>query len=796
MIRAELKGRSVRLFDHINAIEPIAEILDEPGAPPTVSPKSSKSITSRRFVIASDGGYMGTIEWVAPPCRSRAVMGRIDALLRTLGSALELDRDYRIHVDTAQRLGILQELNQAAADAPDYRHALNAFLKVISIALDADCAQAWSTTHDQYGAHTTYETEHVFGIASRANDFCAAVRADLAMGDHERYGSGMMHRDGLLVARIDELDIMPGTYLAAVARYGFRSLVSIPVRRGDVVLGFTLLFDRAMENSPELRRLMADLSSGLSDLLQRKISEDRVALLTSALECSNDAVAITEADGLRAGIGDFKGPSARIVYVNRAFTELTGYTAAEAIGNSAAMLHGPQSDSRIIEASIQARAQRTDARGEIIHYRKDGTPHWVRFSAAPVFDAQNNCNHYVVIYRDIMEWRAAQDALAARAAELRRLSIEQRTVLDALPANIVLLHANGDIRSVNRGWAEYAAAHGLEGGVDWQTMNYFDICRRAAATGDRGMVDAWRAIQEVLSGDQEACSFDYPCHAPGAEQWFRCFFVNLPDDEAGYVAMHIDVTVRVRAIQQMTMALKTAEEADRMKGEFLANMSHELRTPLNAICGFSEMMKNEMLGPLGTAQYKEYAKDIHDSGSHLLAVISDVLDMAKVSAGAMVLSPDWLDPRDPLRLAIKMGGASMEAADIRIDQGTRDSVPEIYADGRRLAQTLLNLLSNAVKFSAAGSPIHVTLGTSSDGGFMIDVADAGIGMDAAEIGIALQPFKQVQGHLARSYEGTGLGLPLAKSLSELNGASFSIVSEKSIGTRVSLIWPPERVRWA
>ncbi len=794
MIRDELRARSVHLFDHINAVDPIAEVAAGAGDPPTAGPAGRKLLTSRRFVMTSDGGYMGTVEWVAPRCRSRAVMRRVESLLRTLGAALALDQDYRTHAQTARRLGVLRELSQAAADARDYRQALDSFVKVISITLAADCAQAWSTSDDINDGRTAYEADYT-GLSSRAREFCAAVQAEMARGNHRRYGSGMMHRNGLLVAAVDELDIVPGTYLATVAQYGFRSLVSIPVRRGDVVLGFTLLFERTVENTAELHRLMADLSSGLSDLLQRKISEDSVALLTSAVECSNDAVAITEADGLRAGLGDFKGPSARIVYVNRAFTELTGYTAEEAIGSSASILHGPQTDPKIIEASIQARARRKDARGEVIHYKKDGTPHWVRFAAAPVFDAQNSCSHYVVIYRDITDWRATRDTLLAREAELRRISSEQRTVLDALPANVVLLDADGNIRTVNRGWLEYAANHNLEGEVDWRTMNYFDICRRAAETGDPGMVDAWRAIAEVVSGDRQECSFDYPCHAPGAEQWFRCFFVSLPDHGSGYVAMHIDVTIRIRAMEQMAVALETAEQADKMKGEFLANMSHELRTPLNAICGFSEMMKDEMLGPLGTPQYKDYAKDIYDSGAHLLAVISDVLDMAKVSAGAMVLSPEWLDPREPLRLATTMGGAAMEAANIRIDSGGPGAGPEIYADRRRLAQILLNLLSNAVKFSDPGSPIDVRFRKSTGGAFAIVVADAGIGMSAAEIEVAVEPFKQVQGHLARAYNGTGLGLPLAKRLSELNGASFHIESAKGVGTCVTLIWPQERVRW-
>jgi signal transduction histidine kinase len=248
-------------------------------------------------------------------------------------------------------------------------------------------------------------------------------------------------------------------------------------------------------------------------------------------------------------------------------------------------------------------------------------------------------------------------------------------------------------------------------------------------------------------------------------------------------------------MDQMAAALKAAEEADRVKSEFLANMSHELRTPLNAICGFSEMLRDEILGPLGQEQYKEYAKDIYDSGAHLLDIINDVLDMAKISAGAMVFHPDWIDPGEPIGLAIKLANGKNGAGAIVTDSGGLDAVPSLYVDERRLVQVLLNLISNAVKFSPVGSPIDVKLGRLDDGSFTLAVIDRGIGMTEAEIEWALRPFRQVEGHAARPQQGTGLGLPLAKSLAELNGASFTIESEKGSGTRITLVWPEALVKW-
>lgn len=254
---------------------------------------------------------------------------------------------------------------------------------------------------------------------------------------------------------------------------------------------------------------------------------------------------------------------------------------------------------------------------------------------------------------------------------------------------------------------------------------------------------------------------------------------------------------RNQALQAMAQdvghARDMAEAANHMKSEFLANMSHELRTPLNAIIGFSELMTSELLGPLGAPAYRDYASDILTSGRHLLDIVNDILDISKIEAGTMALNCDDVGivelvsscRRAVMTRALK-GGLSVKL-DIPEDL-------EVVADPVFLKRILLNLLTNAVKFTPSGGGVivHGRLieGDKPDHGIVeIAVSDTGIGMTPEEIGIALVPFRQVDGSLSRKHEGTGLGLPLAKSLTELHGGTLTVDSQPGYGTTVRVRLP-------
>jgi signal transduction histidine kinase len=234
-----------------------------------------------------------------------------------------------------------------------------------------------------------------------------------------------------------------------------------------------------------------------------------------------------------------------------------------------------------------------------------------------------------------------------------------------------------------------------------------------------------------------------------------------------------------------------AETAQRARGQFLANMSHELRTPLNAVLGFSDIFRQEMLGPIGNPKYREFAEDIHSSGRHLLDIINNILDLTKIDSGKLELADDEVDIADLLAFCGKLVADTARSGDVSLEIAVPPQAPTLHGDTIRLRQILLNLLSNAIKFTPAGGRIMVS-GELAGAAFVLRITDTGIGMTPDEAHKAMQPFYQVDNSNARRYEGTGLGLPLTKSLVELHGGSIRIDSTRGQGTTVTVSLPIAR----
>jgi len=228
------------------------------------------------------------------------------------------------------------------------------------------------------------------------------------------------------------------------------------------------------------------------------------------------------------------------------------------------------------------------------------------------------------------------------------------------------------------------------------------------------------------------------------------------------------------------------------KSEFLANMSHELRTPLNAIIGFSQMIRSEPFGPVGEPRYTEYVADIQTSGEHLLGVINDILDLSRIEAGQSIIDEQAVDLRATMDWCLAF--VKHRAAASKIDlENQLDPALTLCADPRLIRQILINLLSNSVKFTAPGGACRISGNLNPDGQIEVVVTDTGIGMSAEEIPKALERFGQINNNDTNQYnEGTGLGLPLVKSLTELHGASFDLESEKGEGTSITLRFPAAR----
>jgi signal transduction histidine kinase len=242
----------------------------------------------------------------------------------------------------------------------------------------------------------------------------------------------------------------------------------------------------------------------------------------------------------------------------------------------------------------------------------------------------------------------------------------------------------------------------------------------------------------------------------------------------------------------LEIALVQAEASTHAKTEFLANVSHELRTPLNAIIGFTELLQREMFGPLGDSRYKGYVTNVLDSGRHLLDIISDLLDMAKVEAGQLELRDEEVDIASTVASCTKLLSESARASGLTLAANLPHDLPLLRADQRMLKQMLLNLLSNAIKFTPEDGSVAVNGEMREDGKVSLSITDTGIGIAQHDIEKVLTPFGQVDSAFSRRHEGTGLGLPLVKAMIELHQGTLTLHSEIGVGTTATLTFPADR----
>lgn len=254
----------------------------------------------------------------------------------------------------------------------------------------------------------------------------------------------------------------------------------------------------------------------------------------------------------------------------------------------------------------------------------------------------------------------------------------------------------------------------------------------------------------------------------------------------------LELRKRFEAEAALRLARDDAENANRAKSQFLATMSHELRTPLNAIIGFSDIMQSEVWGPVGNERYRSYASDIYTSGTHLLQIINDILDLTRAEVGKLDLYEEIMDVGEVIHTVVRLSRGIIEQAGLTVAVDVAAHLPPLRCDERKLRQILFNLIGNAVKFTPAGGHIVVSTVLNSRAAIEIAVTDTGIGIAREDLSRVLEPFTQIDSLLSRHHDGTGLGLLAVKAMIERHAGRLELSSALGAGTTATLIFPPER----
>jgi PAS domain S-box-containing protein len=500
--------------------------------------------------------------------------------------------------------------------------------------------------------------------------------------------------------------------------------------------------------------------------------------MTAALVAGPDARELLAAGFEAADVGlCLVDEAGRIAAPNAAFCRIAGWPAAEAVGrelDEVLVDTSGQAIHRQVEPEYGATRPSTDRQIRA----RDGTEVFVKISDGARVVVRGRPYTAITVANISRRMRAEDE----RAATMRMLHV----ALDTVPGLVNVKDRQSRYVFMNTYQARlYGVAP--EDAVGW-TAGEFLGASYGEYTGalDRKVFDTGEAIPFFEE--------EYPV-ASGERRTFltsKAPVFDASGQVAHLVSVAIDITDQKRAERSLIAIKEEAESANRLKSVFLANMSHELRTPLNAIIGFAEIIAEQMFGAVSPPNYRDYARNIRAAGSHLLAVINDILDMTRIEAGQTRLQEERFDLGALVGAAIALVAGTAAEKSLALDCDLAGDLPLLEADPRKVKQMLINLLSNAIKFTDRGS-VRVAAALHAGGELTVAIADTGIGIAAEDIDKAMAPFGQVDSTLARRHQGTGLGLPLTKALIELHDGRFEIESVPGAGTTTRLVFPAVRV---
>jgi PAS domain S-box-containing protein len=722
-------------------------------------------------LVTRDGyrlGVLGIVDLEPRADFSGEDRKRLETLARVVMNELELRLELSARSRAERDLTLVNELMTAIAEAPSVNTAIETSLRLICQAVGAAHGRAWTVV----GRDKHCKLVAAWGRSkSEWNKRLEQQRTVPLTLANSLVGEVLTTNRRVVAA-----DMSGVGYRYAAARdalaIGLHSAICVPVRQDGRNFALNFMFEREPRDIERLADRIEDLAAKVRPVLSRKLAEERITLLQSVVLHASDAVMVVAVDGTVDEAG-----SLRIVYASPAMTRMTGYASDELQGRPPGLLWGG-GDTEATVASLYAMAERGDSsRVELACRRKDGSSFWADISAVLVDEEVTGDRRLIAILRDTTERRRLEEALRQSEATFRLLFSSNPIPMWAYDVEtLCILEVN------NAAIGQYGYSH-----ERFLEMTLDDIAPpdRAApqSTGPRQVIPAFGrlGICTHRKADGSEITVDAASHR-----------LDFQGRQAAIMAA-IDVTEQKRAEREIRAAKETAEAASQAKSDLLANMSHELRTPLNAIIGFSEIMQAGLFGPLGSPRYEGYVGDIRHSAGHLLTVITDILDLAKIEANSFRLQETVIEPGDVIASALRLVNPRAEAVGVALRQDNRHEGVVIRGDETALKRVLINLLANAVKFSEPGGTVAVRTALAANGAFAIAVIDHGIGMAPEEIPIALTPFRQVNAGLQRKYEGTGLGLPIAKQLVEMHGGTLTIDSARGAGTTVTVLLPAMRV---
>ncbi|KAA0698125.1 PAS domain S-box protein [Neorhizobium sp. P12A] len=596
-----------------------------------------------------------------------------------------------------------------------------------------------------------------------------------------------------------------GVIETTIAGAPYYAAISLIGDRGDFIISAASLnqIDELWRQELTLNvTLFAGISSILLVILYAYYTQVRRARDADEIFLESNLRVETALSRGRCGLWDFDF-SSREFFWSRSMYDMLGLPASDktlSFGDAARLMH-PNDNSlyKLARTVAKGNAGQVDQILRIRHAK--GHYVWMR-ARAQVIRTNSGRVHMIGIAMDVTE----QHRLAQRYAEAdQRLA----DAIECTSEAFVLWDKNDRLVMCN---AHYQQAYGLPDnvlvpGTERSVVNAAaarPVIERRIADPDRSGYsqttevqladERWLQINERRTRDGGLVSVGTDITLLKRNQ------ERLRESERRLMATINDLSASRQILERQKAELSTAntnylaekdraEAANKAKSEFLANMSHELRTPLNAILGFSEILQNQMFGPLGSGKYNEYAKDIHDSGKHLLNVINDILDMSKIEAGHMKLFCEKIDLAPLIEECLRFTSVPAAYKDIVVEQRISSDI-KLVADRRAMKQILLNLLSNAVKFTNNGGRIAVRTRETRNG-VVLTIADTGIGIPKSALGKIGQPFEQVQSQYAKSKGGSGLGLAISRSLASLHNGRMKIRSWEGQGTVISVSIPDQ-----